>query len=406
MISADALRANLAVAKVAVLEAELALSQREVATLKQANKDLKAELVSSRREVATLKRANAGEDGRKEAKRPKPRSGEEYMQRLQGAWQSLSMGYIEVYYAEDMGLRVKIAGEEGAIIGRLFASAEHGGSRTRISLERSFSWCDKTEVYHINAAASTKDRVVWDETMPVLDRSSSSSGPRCDVWNKSLIPMFHAAAKFVEELDLRSDCRAGLSKLAKDEVTHSEHTVALCTATKNRLWQLRHALPLNLLHCWPHRNWVRIHVVDCDSTDGTLDWILTECRAAIDIGLLKVYSTEGRMPFWHASVAKNTAHIVALQDILVNVDADNLVGGDFVLHVVEQFRKRYTVLQYEDGDGTCGRIACWRRQFSKIHGYDEDAYPVVVNSWVADRPKRRRLFRPQTKGQNPKSSFD
>ena len=35
------------------------------------------------------------------------------------------------------------------------------------------------------------------------------------------------------------------------------------------------------------------------------------------------------MPFWHASVGKNTAHMVADEDILVNVDNDNLIGKGF-----------------------------------------------------------------------------
>lgn len=30
-------------------------------------------------------------------------------------------------------------------------------------------------------------------------------------------------------------------------------SVALCTATFNRLWQLKRALPLTLMHCYPFR---------------------------------------------------------------------------------------------------------------------------------------------------------
>ena len=120
--------------------------------------------------------------------------------------------------------------------------------------------------YHINGSESTAHRVVWAETMPLEDRSSSTpgrlgrddwpgGGRRCDVWNRLLIQEIRAAAEWVEQPPhhLHSDLHAGLGKLAKDELTRSPHTVALCTATKNRLWQLQHALPLNLLHCWPHR---------------------------------------------------------------------------------------------------------------------------------------------------------
>ena len=147
-------------------------------------------------------------------------------------------------------------------------------------------------------------------------------------------------------------------------------------ATKKRLWQLRRALPLNLLHAWPLRSWTRIHLVDCGSTDGSLEWVLRHCRAAIEEGVLQVYTVGDRMPFWHASVGKNTAHMVADEDILVNVDNDNFIGKDFPVDVVTRMDSGYRVLQYEHGTGTCGRIACWRKEFLDIRGYDEDAFPM------------------------------
>jgi len=155
--------------------------------------------------------------------------------------------------------------------------------------------------------------------------------------------------------------------------TSSAKTVGLCIPCKNRLWQLQEALPLNLVHCWPHRDWTTIHVVDFDSNDDTLDFLLTACRAAIDVGLLKVYTSD-QLPFWHASIAKNTAHMVAREDILVNVDCDSLVGPDFPVDVVDLFRY-HTVLQFDTTDGKCGRIAYPREDFLRLRGYDEDGYP-------------------------------
>jgi len=144
----------------------------------------------------------------------------------------------------------------------------------------------------------------------------------------------------------------------------------------NRLWQLRRALPLNLLHSWHDRKWTRFHVVDFGSTDGTLEFLLTRCRPAIECGLLAVYSTD-QLPYWHASIAKNTVHACASEEILVNLDGDNLMGPDFTRDVVRHFVEgRYTVLQYEEGEGTCGRIACYRRDFCRLRGYDEDCYPM------------------------------
>ena len=141
---------------------------------------------------------------------------------------------------------------------------------------------------------------------------------------------------------------------------HDSTSVGFCTATKRRLWQLCHALPLNLLHAWPHRTWVKIHLVVCDCPD-TLNWVLAHCQPAIWADLLRVYETNGQMPYWHASVGKNTAHMVAEEaDIVVNVDGDNLIGPNYPLDILSRFHNGKKVLKYEFREGTCGRIACYR----------------------------------------------
>lgn len=200
-----------------------------------------------------------------------------------------------------------------------------------------------------------------------------------DLWDGCLLETAKKAAEWVEEKELESHIEVGLQRLSSQSLTSSEqcggYTVALCIATMNRLWQLRRALPLNIIHCWPHRRWTKIYIVDFGSSDGTLDFLLSRCRAAIDCGLLNVFTTDN-LGYWHASIAKNTTHVVAAEDILVNVDGDNLVGPDFPVNVAKNFQEGFTCLQYEDGEGTCGRIACTRQDFLKIRGYDEDSYPM------------------------------
>lgn len=92
-------------------------------------------------------------------------------------------------------------------------------------------------------------------------------------------------------------------------------------------------------------------------------------------GLLRFYQSD-QLPFWHASIAKNTAHLCAEEDILVNLDCDNLIGPNFVEDVVQQFVEGYTVLSYHRTAGTYGRIACTKKQFHYLRGYDEDAHPM------------------------------
>jgi len=120
----------------------------------------------------------------------------------------------------------------------------------------------------------------------------------------------------------------------------------------------------------------------------------------MEVGLLRVYSTDGNMKYWHASVGKNTSHMVAREDILVNVDGDNIIGCDFLLNIIKHFKSGYRVLQYEQGDGTTGRIACLREDFLAIGGYDEDAYPMGgqdtdlvqrLKAWYTDKRVYRRV---------------
>lgn len=214
---------------------------------------------------------------------------------------------------------------------------------------------------------SRKHRVFWmDENAKVAD-----------VWDCWLLDSARKAAVWITKFQLDPYLELGLTGLSREtQMTESPLTVALCIATMNRLWQLRRALPLNLLHCWPHRKWVRIHVVDFGSTDTTQEWLLRRCQAAIDCGLLVVYASD-QLPFWHASVAKNTSHMVATEDILVNLDGDNLIGPGFPIDVVKHFFEYgHTGLQYHDMEGTCGRIACYRTHFHMLRGYDEDSLPM------------------------------
>ena len=170
--------------------------------------------------------------------------------------------------------------------------------------------------------------------------------------------------------------------------TQGRRSIALCTATKNRLWQLRHTLVPNLVAMWPHRGWVRYYIADFGSTDNTIDFILNTCQPFIRQGMLKVYMTpehtlnryrSSKMDghYWHASICKNAIHTQAVEDILVNFDGDNLMGYEFPLHVDDQFQQGAGVVHYNSRQqGTYGRIAYYRADFEYIRGYDEDAFPM------------------------------
>ena len=81
----------------------------------------------------------------------------------------------------------------------------------------------------------------------------------------------------------KTDVEKGLHNLASHK-TKSARLVGFCITTKNRLWQLCRALPLNLLHASPQRDWVKVHLVVCDcinrlGKDGALDWVMKNYRS-------------------------------------------------------------------------------------------------------------------------------
>ena len=285
---------------------------------------------------------------------------EKYSRLLEGEWLSPLLGYVKVGREGDAREYLVARGPQGQPLARLSPTQASGGG-LRIVCEGSG--------LHIRGAGCSRRRIQW---------SDAPSARDVDSWDGLLIDVIREAASWVEKMHLRSDLHGGLAALTPSSAaTSSERTVGLCMTMKNRLWQVERALPLNILHCWAHRHWVTIHLVDFGSSDSSLEWVLRTCRVAIDAGLLRVYSTGERMPHWHASIAKNTSHGLAEEDILVNVDCDNIVGLDFPVDVVRRMaRDGFTALQYEEGDGTAGRVACWREQFLELNGYDEDCGPM------------------------------
>lgn len=74
-------------------------------------------------------------------------------------------------------------------------------------------------------------------------------------------------------------------------------------------------------------------LVDFGSADGLQDWIYENFIGDIRSGYLKYYYTE-EMEDWHASIAKNTTHLLASNEIITNLDCDNysgVNGGKFVI---------------------------------------------------------------------------
>ncbi|GHU87769.1 hypothetical protein FACS1894155_01340 [Bacteroidia bacterium] len=116
---------------------------------------------------------------------------------------------------------------------------------------------------------------------------------------------------------------------------------------------------------------VEFILVDFGSTDGLKEWIGENFKQELKSGYLKYYYTE-KLSSWHASIAKNTAHFYADNDILVNLDCDNYTGyrgGKFVIQQFIQSKDFKIVLHQfnQYGDGSFGRIGVLRRFFDAIY---------------------------------------
>ena len=159
-------------------------------------------------------------------------------------------------------------------------------------------------------------------------------------------------------------------------------TLSFCITCKNRMWQIKQTLPKNLKDNLSMREQIDFVLVDFGSTDGLQEWIIENFEQDIKEEYLKYYYTE-ELRYWHASIAKNTAHVLSESDIVINLDCDNYTGKDGGKYVLENMIKQGihdTVIHQFGGnvlDGSYGRITLSRENFVNIGGYDESFEPML-----------------------------
>ena len=88
-----------------------------------------------------------------------------------------------------------------------------------------------------------------------------------------------------------------------------ELPVVYCVTSFKRTFQVCQALPVNLAVSWKWRGQIVWVLVDFNVDDNELeDFVNDKCRLAVDCGLLRYFRCN-RLLTWHASCAKNTAHL-------------------------------------------------------------------------------------------------
>jgi hypothetical protein len=137
---------------------------------------------------------------------------------------------------------------------------------------------------------------------------------------------------------------------------------------------------------------VEFILVDFDSKDGLKDCVKDTFENELKSGYLRYYYTN-KLPYWHASIAKNTAHYLAKNEILVNLDCDNYTGYRGGRFVIEQFENDSNIVLHQFGkygDGSYGRIAMMKKYFDEAGGYDESFEPMSCQD--ADLIARLQIF--------------
>lgn len=157
-------------------------------------------------------------------------------------------------------------------------------------------------------------------------------------------------------------------------------SLSFCITCKNRLAQIKQTLRQNLEDNRYGRDKIEFVLVDFGSTDGLQEWLEKNFLEDIESGYLNCFYTD-ELPYWHASIAKNTAHFWAKNDIVVNLDCDNFTGpkgGKFIIDKMIKYGQHHTFIHQfsnEVGDGSFGRIAVSRKNFFMMGGYDESLGP-------------------------------
>ena len=194
-----------------------------------------------------------------------------------------------------------------------------------------------------------------------------------------------------------------LGKLA-NMLFRRKPTVSFCITCRNRMWQIKETLPKNLKDNYECRDRVEFVLVDFASTDGLQEWVRDNFQDELKSGYLKYFYTE-EMPQWNVCVAKNTAHRLGSNEVLVNLDCDNFTGpkgGDYVggrMRVCGVDKTVFHMWAGEWFDGTFGRIAVSRRNFLRAGGYDEDfVLPAYEDADLVGRLRAMGLKR--VKGRN------
>lgn len=152
-------------------------------------------------------------------------------------------------------------------------------------------------------------------------------------------------------------------------------SLSFCSTCRNRLWQLKETLLLNLNIIQDEHE---IVLIDYGSSDGLSNWVWDNCQNYIEAKKLIFFEVKNEVR-WNVSRAKNLAHRLAHGEYLFNLDADNFLTNKDI-ELIDKCRDQELISWQFTGDlmdGSFGRIGMPRRHFNEIGGYDETFLPMA-----------------------------
>lgn len=157
-----------------------------------------------------------------------------------------------------------------------------------------------------------------------------------------------------------------------------KYKISFCITCMNRLFHLKNTLEQNIIDNKHYKN-LEFIVINYNSKDQLDQWIKKHMLKYIESGLVKYYKTDEPESF-HASKAKNLAHMLAEGEIVCNLDGDNFTGKDFAFYINYLFNKYgeniFSHFTKQPFWGTEGRMVLTKKNFIKLGGYDEDLLPI------------------------------
>lgn len=171
-------------------------------------------------------------------------------------------------------------------------------------------------------------------------------------------------------------------------------TISFCTTYRDRFEQISQTLPQNLANNRMDKDNIEFVLIDFDPSDTRLkEFIFKNFSQDISSGYLKYYQTD-QMPVWNFSIAKNTAHYYATNEVVVNLDADNYTGyrgGQYVANIFANSTNAFLWQNQNEFAGTYGRISLYKKDFDYLGGYDE-TLPAPAGYQDDDLIKRAESF--------------